>query len=89
MRQSLNTAPSIREYTKLIYQFKRYLTRHNIFLSLYDQDIKDYGLWFKIWLDAYKHIKDLDKHMENIEKNYNPLDLYFKRSTGYYKIVNR
>lgn len=89
MRQSLNTAPVIIEYTKLIYQFKRYLTRHNIFLSLYDQDIKDYGLWFKIWLDAYKHIKDLDKHMQNIEKDFNPLDLYRSRGIRDYVIVNR
>ncbi len=86
---SLNTAPAIRKYNKLIYDFKRYLREYSIYLNLYDQDLNGLDLWFHMWLDAFKGIKDLDLFMTNLEKNYNRKDLYFKRSTGYYKIVNR
>lgn len=86
---SLNTAPTISQYNKLVYDFKRYLRLYDIKLYLYNQDIGCYGLWFKIWLQRYRGIIDLNLHMQNIEKNYNHLDLYLKRSTGNYKIVNR
>jgi len=86
---SLNTAPAIREYHDKAFTFKRLINiTFGLNLYLYNANLYGFDYVFNKWLER-KGIKDLDKHMENIEKNYNPLDLYFKRSTGYYKIVNR
>lgn len=89
MRQSLNLSPAIREYHNKAFTFKRLMNiTFGLNLYLYNANLYGFDYVFSKWLER-KGIKDLDKHMENIEKNYNPLDLYFKRSTGYYKIVNR
>ncbi len=95
MRQSLNNAPSVNEYTTLVVNFKCwynwYCRKKNYKRRVFLFNLNLYGLdeIFYYWLSFECDILNLDKHMENIEKNYNPLDLYFKRSTGYYKIVNR
>ena len=91
MRQSLNTAPSIRRYIELVILFKQWYNKDQSKKSLYLFNENLYGndLLFKSWIRRFHNIRQLDLHMKNIEKNYNPKDLYFKRSTGYYKIVNR
>jgi len=86
---SLNTAPAIREYHDKAFTFKRLINiTFGLNLYLYNANLYGFDYVFSKWLER-KGIKDLDRHMKNIEKNYNPKDLYFKRSTGYYKIVNR
>jgi hypothetical protein len=86
---SLNTQPTISQYNRLVYDFKRYLRHFDINLYLYSQDVECYGLWFKIWLQRYRGIVDLNIHMQNIEKNYNRKNLYLKRSTGRQTVINR
>ena len=86
---SLNTAPAIREYHDKAVTFKRLMNiTFGLNLYLYNANLYGFDYVFNKWLER-KGIKDLDLHMENIEKNYNRKDLYFKRSKGRYKIVNR
>jgi len=86
---SLNTAPAIREYHDKAFTFKRLINiTFGLNLYLYNANLYGFDYVFNKWLER-KGIKDLNLHMENIEKNYNRKDLYFKRSTGRQTIINR
>lgn len=95
MNQSLNTVPSIREYTNLVYRFKRWYNWYNRMkgykrrLFLFNPNLYGLDKIFDLWLSFECDILNLDKHMQELEKNYTPKELYLKRATGYYKIVNR
>lgn len=89
MRQSLNTAPAIREYHDKAFTFKRLINiTFGLNLYLYNANLYGFDYVFKKWLKR-KGIKDLDKHMVKIEKDFNPLDLYRSRGIRDYVIVNR
>lgn len=91
----LNTAAAIREQHAKTYKFNRYINRNNRKTGRkwrrhpLNMDLTGFEAWFKLWLSAFYKIDDFDLHLENIEKNHNPKKLYFQRSTGRYKIINR
>ena len=88
--KSLNTQPTDRRYIILVYKFKTYLKdRYNIKLSKLNSNLYGYDLFFHLWLWAERGIKDLDKHLQEVEDNFNPVNLYNSRGTRGYEVVNR
>lgn len=88
--KSLNTPPTDRRYITLVSKFKTYLKdEHKISLCKLNSNLYGYDLFFHVWLWGFRGIKDLDKHLQEVEENFNPVNFYNSRGTRGYEIVNR